>query len=400
MNALYLTADAAIDRLGVSKATLYAYVSRGQIRTSTLAEDPRRRLYSSFFVEALAKRKKLGRKPSIAAATTLDWGMPVLDSGITLIEHGKLYYRGHDAARWASTATLEETACLLWQCGDSNPFLHGTQSLAVWDDWMIDASRHLPLVERCQALLPFLDKARAIAWQKDRRKLWPSAVELLRALAAAASNGKVSPAPIHRALAENWQLSEAQSEVIRQALVLLADHELNASAFAVRVVASTGASLGSCLNAGLSALNGPLHGGTTSLIERLWDELQQSGDAEQVINTRLHIGQPIPGFETHPLYPDGDPRAAALLPLLPPDAERTALIDQMAELTGRLPNVDFALVAIRRAFSLPKGSGIALFAIGRTVGWIAHALEQYGDGRLLRSRAHYNGPSPESLMQD
>ena len=124
--------------------------------------------------------------------------------------------------------------------------------------------------------------------------------------------------------------------IVRRALVLLADHELNASAFAVRVVASTGASLGACLNAGLSALSGPLHGGTTSRVEILFEEVDKAGDAAAVVETRLRRGDGVPGFE-HPLYPDGDPRATALLPLLREDATRDALANVMNNSDGRLP---------------------------------------------------------------
>ena len=165
----------------------------------------------------------------------------------------------------------------------------------------------------------------------------------------------------------------------------------NASAFAVRVVASTGASLGACLNGGLAALSGPLHGGTTSLVEILLQEIDAAGDAAAVVETRLRRGEGMVGFE-HQLYPDGDPRAAALLPLLPRDASRDALAAVMLDGAGKLPNVDFALVAVRRALRLPKDSALALFAIGRTVGWIAHALEQHGEGKLIRPRARYTGP--------
>ena len=119
------------------------------------------------------------------------------------------------------------------------------------------------------------------------------------------------------------------------------------------------------------------------------------GDAEAVVESRLRRGERIPGFG-HPLYPKGDPRAAALLPLLPENADQAALIDVMAEATGKPPNVDFALASICRAFDLPPESGHVLFAVGRTVGWIAHALEQYGEGRLIRPRARYSGPPPES----
>ncbi|MCW1843080.1 citrate synthase family protein [Prosthecomicrobium hirschii] len=391
-----LDAEAAAARLGVSRATLYAYVSRGLVRTAGPAEgpdhDPRRRLYNAHDIEALVRRKAVGRRPDTVAATALDWGLPVLASAITEIEGGRLSYRGHDAARWAETASLEDTARLLWGCGEADPFADPLASAPAWDGDLLAVFAALPLTERCQVLLPLVAAGRATAWQRDGRRLWPGAAALLRAMAGAASGSAPDARPIHEHLGRVWGLDAAGADLVRRVLVLAADHELNASAFAVRVVASTGASLGACLNAGLSALSGPLHGGTTSLVEILFDEVVAAGDAAGAVETRLRRGDGIPGFD-HPLYPDGDPRAAALLPHLPADRLRDDLAAVMAETAGRLPNIDFALVALRRALGLPRGAALALFAIGRTAGWIAHALEQRRDDKLIRPRARYVGPS-------
>lgn len=390
-----MDAENAAASLGISRATLYAYVSRGLIRASEAEGDPRRRLYSARDVEALRKRKAVGRRPRQVAETTLDWGLPILSSGITLIEGDGLFYRGRDALAFAETATLEDTARLLWDCGAQDPFAERAAMPEAWDASVYRNVRALPLIERCQALLPFVAAGRAIAWQRDTRKLWPGAAALLRAMMAAASLTQPDDAPLHHHLASAWGQGADGADILRRALVLLADHELNASAFAVRVVASTGASLGACLNAGLSALGGPLHGGTTSIVEILLEEIDAAGDADAVVEARLRRGEGVPGFD-HPLYPGGDPRAAVLLPLLPPDPSRDALALVMAETAGRMPNIDFALVAIRRALGLPPASALALFAIGRTIGWIAHALEQRDDQKLIRPRARYTGPPARS----
>jgi citrate synthase len=389
----FLRAEAAAATLGVSRATLYAYVSRGLIRTTQGADDPRRRLYSVHDIAQLKKRKTVGRRQREVAAATLDWGLPVLASEITLIEDGRLFFRGHDAMRWAETASLEETARLLWGCGDNDPFEASIEPGSPWDNAILKVASDLPLIERCQVLLPFVPLGRATAWQRDSRRLWPGAAMLLRAIAAAASATQPTSLSLHAHLARTWNLNKVGADIVRRALVLLADHELNASAFAVRVVASTGASLGACLNAGLSALSGPLHGGTTSLVEALLEEVDESSNAAMIVEGRLRRGDGVPGFD-HPLYPDGDPRAAALLPILPKDASRTALIDVMADTAGKLPNIDFALVSIRRALKQPAGSALALFAVGRAVGWIAHALEQRNEEKLIRPRARYSGPPP------
>jgi citrate synthase len=386
-----LDAEEAARSLGVSRATLYAYVSRGLIRASAAADDPRRRCYSSRDIAQLKKRKATGRRPGDVAATTLDWGLPVLASAITLIEDGRLCYRGRDATAWAETATLEETARLLWDCGPHDPFGQEAEVPPRWDAAVLTGLAAVSLVERCQALVPLVDAGRAITWQRDSRRLWPGAVALLRAMAGAASGTQPGPSAAHDHLAAAWKLDADAADVLRRALVLVADHELNTSAFAARVVASTGASLGASLTAGLAALGGPLHGGTTSLVEILLDEVDTTGDAAAVVEARLRRGERVPGFG-HPLYPDGDPRAAALLPRLPADAARDALIAVMTATIGRLPNADFALVALRRAFRLPRGGALAIFAVGRTAGWIAHALEQRQEDKVIRPRARYVGP--------
>ncbi len=383
----HLDAAEAAGRLGVSRATLYAYVSRGLIRAVADDGDPRRSLYNEADIEALRAKKARGRKPETIANTTIDFGLPVLTSRITRIADGRLSYRDRDATEVARTATLEDTARLLWDCGDEDPF--DTPPPDVDPAWglLAQALGHLSFFERAAALLPLVRGATQITWQRETRLLWPSGVALLRAMASAAAGAPPSVDPIHRQLAVAWGADAAGADILRAALVLLADHELNASTFTVRVVASTGASLASALSAGLGALSGPLHGGQTSLVEALFDEAERSADAATLVERRLWRGDRLPGFG-HPLYPDGDPRATALLALLPPDPLRADLLAAVERL-GKRPNIDFATVSMRRALRLPQGAALSLFAVGRTAGWIAHALEQRAEGKLIRPRARY-----------
>src|SRR5215471_16559443 len=253
-----LTAESAADRLGISRTTLYAYVSRGLIHAHPAPDDPRRRLYSARDVDRLAGNKSRGRKAADIAAATLDYGLPALASGITLIEGDRLFYRGRDAAELAAKASLEETARLLWNCSE-DPFGAApplSRSAAKLIASLADA---FPL-DRCMAVLPVAGIGSAMTWQRDERRLWHDGAMLLRLMAAAATGTAPSDAPIHLHVGRAWGLSARAAQAIRAALVLCADHELNSSAFAVRVVASTGASLAACVSAGLGALSGPRHG--------------------------------------------------------------------------------------------------------------------------------------------
>ncbi len=248
--------------------------------------------------------------------------------------------------------------------------------------------------ERCRAVLPLAEAGARAVWNREPTRLASDAAALLRLVTACMIGANAGAAPIHEQMARAWRLGRSGADLVRAALVLLADHELNASTFAARVVASTGASLSACVSAGLAALSGPLHGGATALAEALLDEVARTGDARAVVEARLNRGERIPAFG-HPLYPDRDPRAEFLLHRLPDDTIRSALVAAVDGIVGQPPNVDFALASLRRTLDLPPGSGLALFAVARTVGWIAHALEQNTEKKLIRPRAEYVGIRPE-----
>jgi len=151
----------------------------------------------------------------------------------------------------------------------------------------------------------------------------------------------------------------------------------------------------------LSALSGRRHGGASAAAEALLLEIAQNdarpgGDPLGVMAARLARNEMLPGLG-HPLYPDGDPRAATLLnaaataiPAARPRIE--AALAAARQLVPQPPNVDFALGNVTTALGLPRGSALALFIVGRTVGWIAHAIEQYQSDVLIRPRARYTGP--------
>lgn len=401
----WMSADEAARHLGVSRATLYAYVSRGLLpREPQPGGGARRSRYPAEAVRRLAARRRAARNPRQAAQATLDWGLPVLSSALTLIEDGRLHYRGQDAEALADSASLEEVAALLWGAQGAPPADTGEPGPAALRRWQGAAA---------EAWAP--GPARSLAaWQGLLAQTPDAHAMALPGLMRAACTQRAVPAalrgaPLHRRLQAVWRLDAAQADLLRRALVLCADHELNASSFTARCVAATGAGLGACVSAGLGALSGPRHGGVTARLEAAWPGwLAVAGDARRLRRlVGTLAGQPgasaadgaaratayTVGFG-HPLYPQGDPRARHLLDRLPPDARVARLLREVQAQTGWAPTIDFALVALRHALGLPAGAAFALFAIGRSVGWIAHALEQRAQGGLIRPRAAYVGERP------
>jgi citrate synthase len=192
---------------------------------------------------------------------------------------------------------------------------------------------------------------------------------------------------------------EADRDALDRVLVACAEHELNASTFAARVVASTGADLYACVVAGLCSLSGPIHGGACDRIEAMLAEIEAGARVERCVAAFNEKNSLPPGFG-HGIYPNGDPRAALLKKVAFATARRherklfdTALkIEEAVWKRQRLrPNLDFYLTVCVRMLGLPRGMPAAIFALGRCAGWIAHSLEQYADNRLIRPRMRYRG---------
>lgn len=389
----WIGAEEARARLGVRPQTLYAYVSRGRLSTRPDPTDPRRSLYRASEIGLLAERKTRSRKASQVAAGAIAWGEPVLDSAITTVEGGWLYYRGRDAVALAQTETLESTARLLR--GGHGAALKRDARGAPPEGADMRARAFLALAARAGSDGPALGR--------HPLALAVEAATLLDVLADAIA-GVAGGGPIHVRLALAWGCATSgpaagagggpAADLLRRALVLLADHELNASTFAARVAASTGASLAASALAGLAALSGPRHGGASAALRSLVAEAAEQG-APAAIAARLAQDRTLPGFG-HPLYPEGDPRAHALLERFEPTPELAGLRAAVEGATGKAPNVDFALVALSERLGLPKDAPFALFATARCAGWIAHAIEQVQTGDLIRPRARYAGVRPDS----
>ena len=387
-----LSARETATRLGVKLDTLYAYVSRGLIRSVAMA-DSRERHYSADDVE----RFRLGRRRDRAREAL----MPVIDTGISLIEQGRFYYRGVDALALAEKASLEETAALLWG-GDvvdvaSPPAPHPVAKRRTGEGEPGRSGQGL--IEDCQIRLARLGATDLAALDLTRSGVIRTGRAILAELVAAVCDDALAASsldePVHQRLAALWRVDAAGADLIRHCLVLLADHELNASTFVARCVASTGATPYAVVSAALSALSGRRHGGASARAEALLREIGPDGDPLEAMAARLQRDESLPGLG-QPLYPGGDPRATAIAEAIsrarPEAGARTAAIAVAAiRLTGQYPNVDFALAAAASALGLPPGSALGLFVVARSVGWIAHAIEQYDSGVLIRPRARYIG---------
>jgi citrate synthase len=402
----FLSSAQAAGELGVKLSTIYAYVSRGLLRS--VSGDARRHLYAAEDVRALkARRDQLrggaGTRPP--ASDNQLWNVPILDSELCLIIDGQLYYRGVDAVRLAGSATLEQTASLLWGCPDISPFT--SDDSARLEKHVLAKLSRLSLSDplgRAIVALNLANEADEASKAKTTAGRWAVGARILSIMTTAIT-GEASRGPMHKRLAAAWAATNAKAaDILRSTLVACAEHELNVSAFTVRCVASTGATPYQAVAAGLCALAGPHHGGATRASERLLDEIERGIPPREAVQNYLNAGLSLPGFG-HRLYPSGDPRAESIIAKLKSDVPKNATLVRALELLSWVeraakvkPNIDMALALVARVLDLQKDSAICLFALGRAAGWIAHAIEQYETRTQIRPRARYVGPPPKEKL--
>lgn len=374
---LWIRRQDALTLLGVKPQTLYAYVSRGMIAAKPDTDDPRASLYSSTDIDALVKRRRSGRGREAIARGAISWGEPVMETAITTVRNGRLIYRGRDAVRLAAEATLEEAAALLWNAGPlaSMPD-HNTPT-----DGISGKARALAYLARRAAEDQSL-------MGKGPRAMAEEGGALLSGFCAAVT-GTHGRGFFHQRLARHWRLSPGGADLVRRALVLVADHELNPSTFAARVAASTGAPLAACALAGCATLTGPLHGEASQRALAYLRHALENGPAAALADLDRK-GTPVPATG-HTLYPEGDPRAGALLRWMKPRPEVKRAIRAAEDASGARANIDMALAALTAELQLPEEAPFLIFASGRMAGWIAHAIEQGVSQKTIRPRANYTG---------
>jgi citrate synthase len=431
--AQMLTAGEAAAHLGIKLGTLYAYVSRGWLK-SYRRKVGRQALYRRSDVEAL--RGVIAPERGVRARSLPDassWvtvaqvptggspaGVIVAESAVSSIIEGQLAYRGYPIEELVDRGSFEEVCLLLWSGerprpeevdhlragiasaripppvvaalaavgADAPPLLR----LATMMPSLAAAEHRLPArprFEQARMIIAVLPLGLAAIARDPAR--WPQAE------AAAAGRLGLAARLCERSLAGDS--TAADREALDRVLVACAEHELNASTFAARVVASTGADLYASVLAALCSLSGPIHGGACDRIESMFADLEAGVRIDQALEAFSARHSLPPGFG-HTIYPDGDPRAALLKRVAKTTAKRkgrklfeTALkVEEAVLKRERLrPNLDFYLTVCVRMLGFARGIPAAIFAFGRAAGWIAHSLEQSADNRLIRPRMRYHG---------
>ncbi|TQK51399.1 citrate synthase [Streptomyces sp. SLBN-118] len=396
-----LTTREAAARLGVKPETVYAYVSRGQLSSR---RDPTGRgsTFDAKEVDALVRRGR--REPSAGSDVTQR-----IRTRITLIDKDRYYFRGVDATELAHRYGYEEIADWLWT-GTLRPgvrFTSPAETLAAARCAVDALPAHSGSTDRLRVAAIAAAVADPLRFDLDRDAVLGSARTLIPTLVDALptvgrphrGEGRVAWRLWSRLTAE--RPDEKSVRALDMALSLLIDHDLAASTLAVRVAASARAHPYAAVSAGLGALEGPLHGAASGLAHRMLAEVLERGSAAPVVADHLRAGRRVPGLG-HRLYPGKDPRAEALfgvlveLPAARPALEAAREVEVTTARHVELhANVDLALAVLSVASGMAAEAGETVFAVARTAGWIAHALEEYEERPLrMRPSGQYDGPRP------
>ncbi len=397
-DTLWLSAEAATHRLGVKAETLYAYVSRGMVQSERVPGSRRSRFLKAD-VERLAGRQRGGGRAG---------GLELLvETNLTYLDPaGVLAYRGWNVADAARDATFEEVASWLWAAEREKKPITAPPAMLAAAARIARAMPEEPVMDRLRATIAAA--RHADAFRDDRR---PEAVAMAgrsiiaTLLAALPVRGNDAPddASVAARLWPRLTATPAKPRLVKlldATLVMLADHEMAASTLAARVAASTWADPYLVELAGLATLGGPLHGAASSHARVLLNEVHKQGvSPAEAIARRLRDGEFIPGFG-HRVYKNNDPRCDVLLELLSA-IKREPVEDELVLIMNErglpFPNVDFAIASFAERYDMIDNAGEVVFAIARTVGWLAHAIEEYRYRLRYRPRAVYVGPPISSL---
>ena len=407
----YLSREEVLQVLGVKAATLYTYVSRGLIKSVTI-EGSRKHRFLRHDVERLRARSQAHSGVTARAEGAMRWGEPIITTQITEITPEGPNYRGRSAIELAKAGTsFEAVANFLWSGVMPDEALSWRpQPISIVPDAVL-AALGMPMPP-ADVLKIFSMIALAIGLPdrgltefSDGRTAAASQ-QIIQTLAGCCGflhpphrfvppvEGESVAAQITRALGAGTD--ERVQHLINAALVLCADLELTPGTFAARVAASAGSDLYACVAAGISAHAGVLTGrGSDKAEELLLDS--NAATLRRKLDMLQMFGRKLYGFN-HPYFPKGDPRAYVLIDLAGridplPEPARHALwfLDEARENCAAYPGMAVGLVTLTMALGLPRRSALALWAVSRAAGQIAHGLEQRVQGFVMRPRARFSG---------
>jgi citrate synthase len=394
MSREWISRAEALRLLDVKPQTLYAYVSRQRIAARADPDHPRMSLYALDDVERLSKRapgRVAQNAPVPEPVRVLTGGLLVrgeaaIDSEITLMLDGNVYYRGKDSAVLAETETLETVSALLWQSDHPNPF----GALKPRPDVNFPGG---PRTRALHMLSRRLEED-ALTEIKPNRPLVVEAAGVLNELVDAITNGGPR-LYFHQRLGRSWKVYDPKDvDLIRRALVLCADNGLDDATLAARVAASSHGPLSIAVMAGFATVTGPKLGGRIARAEAFVTQALRMGNAALVAKTLLNQGSELPGFESATSGAE-IARAKILLDAAPQLGADLKAIGTIGEdICGRPIGLSLALALIGRHLDLPRDAPLTLYGVARTSGWLAHAMEQIQSGLALKARLRYIGNDP------
>lgn len=382
----WIARSEALTRLGVKAQTLYAYVSRGRIAARPDPTDPRRSLYAVSDVARMCGEGEEAeasevRRPVVGAAAR---GEADIQSSVSLIVDGRLFYRGLDAVQMSEAATAEAAARTLWDAREADPFAELKPRI----DPIVGGATQ-------RRVLAVLGR-RAI---EDRSLRAHDAASLKREAASLLSevvDSVSGPGPrlyLHQRLARGFKTAERDSHLIRRALVLGAECGLDEAVLAARAAAGGGAPLAGAVMAGVTTLSGRA---LTEMDEVTAYVGEARRDPDGAARRWIGLRGGVPGFGMAAEFGRVDPRVPALLEPADLPADLRAVWTEGEAAGGQAASFALALALTARRLDLgPTGAG-DLLVLGRLIGLLAHAVDQATDGSPIRARLRYVGPEPGS----
>ena len=376
----------ALTRLGVKAQTLYAYVSRGRIAARPDPADPRRSLYAVDDIARMASGHASGPDADSLVLVPVQGaaarGEASILSSVSVVAGGRLFYRGLDAAQLSQNATVEDVARRLWHLREANPFPTLKPRVDAVMGGSARARLYAALGRRAQEDAPSAGRS-AADLRHDTASVLNEAVDAV-----------AGPGPrlhFHQRLARGWKVLERDAHLIRRALVLSADHDLDAAVLTTRAAAGGGAPMAGAALAGITTLAGSSLAIEVASVSAWLFEARR--DPAAAVRRRFETEGTVPGFGPSD-WPEGDPRAPALLSAADLPTDLAAVLHQGRAVSGGEPGLALALALVARRLDLPREGASDLLMIGRLTGLLAHALDQAIDGSPIRARLRYVGPEP------